>query len=246
MKITFRNVVVSLALAGGVFALAGWSARIGRKVWSPRVFAWRNPFKPQPIVEEQADCPVDLVRPRFYSFMSVGSSIGSVLNIDLKNISNKPIHSFMISYSSSEPLDRGASGYQLERLLKPEQFYTIGTSSRGTERVTFSIDFIQFADGDVWFANPPSDTVKPDGVQAGAQAAAQYLCEVLQRSGADAVMKVLPRINVKMGKWRFSEEGDFGNSGFNYGIKKVAVSVEHAFQKGGLSGVEKFLESQKF
>ena len=244
MKLTPRFAIVFLTFTAGVLVVAGWSAHIGRKVWSPRVFAWRNPFKPQPIIEEQVNCPVRLVRPRFYSFMSIGSTIGSVLKIDVKNVSDKPIHSFTISYHSPEPTDTGGGGWHLETLLQPEQFHTIGTSSNGDDKVIFSVDFVQFADGDTWFANPPSETVKPEGVQAGAQAAIEYLREVLELNGATAVMSILPRIRPKMGLWKFSVEGDFGHFGFDYGITNAVVSVKYAYQKEGLSGVEKFLTRQ--
>jgi len=244
MKLTPRFAIVFLTFTAGVLVVAGWSAHIGRKVWSPRVFAWRNPFKPQPIIEEQANCPVQFVHPRFYSFMSIGSSIGSVLKADVKNVSGKPIHSFTISFHSLEPSDTGSIGVQPETLLQTKEFQTIGTSSNGNDTVTFSVDFVQFADGDTWFANPPSETVKPEGVQAGAQAAIEYLREVLELDGATAVMSVLPRIRPKMGLWKFSVEGDFGHFGFDYGITNAVVSVEYAYQKEGLSGVEKFLTRQ--
>jgi len=244
MKLTPRFAIVFLTFTAGVLAVAGWSAHIGRKVWSPRVYAWRNPFNPQPIIEEQTNCPVRLVRPRFYSFMSIGSSIGSVLKLDVKNLSDKPIHSFTVSYHSPEPTDTGSIGVQPETLLQPEHSSNISTSSNGDDRVTFSVDFVQFADGDTWFANPPTATVKPEGVQAGAQAAIEYLREVLELNGATAVMSVLPRIRPKMGLWRFSAEGDFGCFGFDYGITNAVVSVEYAYQKNGLSGVEEFLTRQ--
>ncbi|MGI8669407.1 MAG: hypothetical protein ACR2J3_06085 [Aridibacter sp.] len=244
MKFTPRFTIISLAVGGSILALANWSSRIGRKVWSPKVFAWRNPFKPQPIFEKQPNCPVRFVRPRFYSFMSIGSSIGSVLNIDLVNISNKPIHSFMVSYHSSEPADTGASGCELESLLQPKQFYTIGNSSDGDDRVTFSIDFVQFADGDVWFASPPRATVKPEGVKLGFRAALDYLRELLELEGASAVLDVLPRIRSKMSLWKFPMEEDLSSFGFHYGITKAVVSVQYAYKKGGLSEIGKFLMKQ--
>jgi len=244
MKLSPHRVILFLTATAGVLALVGWSAHLGRKVWSPQVFAWRNPFEPQPIIEEQANCPVQFVRPRFYSFMSIGSSIGSVLKADVKNVSDKPIQSFTISFYSLEPSDTGSIGVQPETLLQPEQSQTIGTSSNGNDTVTLSVDFVQFADGDTWFANPPSETVKPEGVQAGAQAAIEYLREVLELDGTTAVMSVLPRIRPKMGLWKFSAEGDFGHFGFDYGVTNALVRVEYAYQKEGLSGVEKFLMRQ--
>ncbi len=244
MKLTPRFAIAFLTFTAGVLALASWSAHLGRKVWSPRVFAWRNPFKPQPIIEEQTNCPVRLVRPRFYSFMSIGSSIGSVLKVDVKNVSDKPIHSFTISYHSPEPTDTGSGGWHPETLLQPKQSHTIGTSSNSDDKVTFSVDFVQFADGDVWFANPPRATVKPEGVQAGAQAATEYLRKVLELDGAAAVMDVLPRIRTKIGLWKFSTNEDFGYFSFDYGITNAVVRVEYAYQKNGLSGVERFLTRQ--
>ena len=241
MKLTPRSIAVLLAVTSSGIALAVWSARLGRKVWSPQVFAWRNPFKLQPIIKEQANCPVRLVSPRFYSFMSIGSSIGSVLELDVENVSDKPIHSFFVSYDSLDPLDTGGMGIQTETCLQPKQSHTIGNSSRGNDRVTFSVDFVQFADGDVWFATPPKASVKPEGVKTGEQAANKYLREVLESDGAAEVISVLPRIRSKMGLWRFSEEGDFGIFGFHDGINKAVVSVQYAYQQNGLRGVEDFL-----
>ncbi len=244
MKITPRFAITFLTFTVGILAVAGWSAHIGRKVWSPRVFAWRNPFKPQPIIEAQANCPVRLVRPRFYSFMSIGSAIGSVLEIDVINVSNKPVHSFTISYRSLEPTDTGSGGWHPEILLQPEQFHTISTNSNGNDTVTFSVDFVQFADGDVWYANPPRATVKPEGVQAGAQAAMEYLREVLKSDGAAAVMGVLPRIRVEVESPEFSMNDVFGYSGFYCGVTNIVVRVEYIYRESGLSGVEEFLTQQ--
>src|ERR1051325_1297336 len=159
MKITPRLTIVAVTFSAGVFAAAGWSAHIGRKVWSPRVFAWRNFLKPQPIIEEQPNSPLRIADTRFYSFMSVGSSIGSVLKVDFKNVSGKPIHSFSVSYYSPDPLDTGSFGCQPQTFLQPEHLETTGISSRGKERVKLTVDFVQFADGDVWYADPPQATV---------------------------------------------------------------------------------------
>lgn len=244
MKLRLRIAVALLTFTAGILAVAGWSAHIGRNVWSPRVFAWRNPFKPQPIIEGQVNCPVRLVHSRFYSFMSVDSSIGSVLRFDAKNVSNKPIHSFTISYHSLEPTDTGSIGVHPEILLQPEQSETIGVSSNGNDRVTFSVDFVQFVDGDVWYANPPKATVKPEGVQAGAQAATEYLREVLESDGAAAVIDGLPDIRVKVESPEFSTNEVFGYFGFYCGVTNTVVRVEHAYQRDGLSGVERFLTRQ--
>jgi hypothetical protein len=237
MKITTRLAFLALTFV----AAAGYSSHLGRKVWSPQVFAWRNPLKLQPIIEEQSDCPLMVVNTRFYSFMSIGSSIGSVLKIDVKNISSKPIHSFSVSYYSPDPLDTSGAGIQPEKLLQPGQVQSIGDSSRGKERVEFSVDFVQFADGDVWYSDPPSAAVKPEGVKAGAEASTEHLRRILESKGAEAVMNLLPRIRADVDYPDFSTREAFGDSGFYCGITNTEVRVQYAYQEGGLSEVEDLL-----
>ncbi len=237
MKVTPRFTIALLTFIAGFIVAAGWSAHLGRKVWSPRVFAWRNFFRPQPIIEEQPNCPLRLVHPRFYSFMSIGSSIGSVLKVDVLNVSRKPVHSFTISYHSLEPSDTGSGGWQPETFLQPGQSHTIGNSSNGKHQVTFTVDFVQFADEEVWYADPPRATVKPEGVRAGAQSATEYLLKILESDGAAAVMDTLPRIRVGMESPDFSTNEMFGHFGFYCGVTNMVVQVERAYREGGLSEV---------
>lgn len=243
MKITPRLTITLLTFIAGVVAVS-YSSHLGRKVWSPHVFAWRNLLKPQPIIKEQPSSPLHIVDTRFYSFMTVGSLIGSVLKLDFKNISSKPIHSFSVSYYSPDPLDTGGFGCQPETLLQPEQLETTGVSSRGRDRVNFSIDFVQFADGDVWYSDPPSATVKPEGVRAGAQAATKHLLRILESNGVAAVMERLPRIRAEVAYPDFSTREVFGDSGFYYGITNTEVRVQHTYQEGGLPQVEDLLRQQ--
>lgn len=241
MKTISRSTIALLTFSLGLLAVAGWSAQIGRRVWSPRVFAWRNFFKPQPEIEEQANCPLHLVYPRFYSFTTIGYAIGNVLTLEAKNVSRKPIHSFTVSYYSPEPTDTGSGGWQPEKILQPGQSETIKLSSQGNDRVFISVDFVQFADGDVWYADPPKNTVKPEGVEAGAKAARQYLKEILDSNGAAAVMAALPLIRLHVDSPEFSSNGVYGFFGYYCGVTRTVVSVERAYQEDGLPGVEKFL-----
>ena len=246
MKITPRLTIAVLTFIAGVFAAAGWSAHIGRKVWSPRVFAWRNFFKPQPIIEDQPSSPLRIVDTRFYSFMSIGSSIGSVLKLDFKNVSSKPIHSFNVSYNSPDPLDTGGFGCQPQTLLQPEHLETTGVSSRGRDRVKLSVDFVQFADGDVWYSDPPKAAVKHEGVRAGAQAATEHLRRILESEGAAAVMDALPRIRADVDSPDFSTREVFGHFGFYCGVTNTEVRVQYAYREGGLSQVEDLLRPQDY
>ena len=79
---------------------------------------------------------------------------------------------------------------------------------------TLTIDFVQFADGTTWFSNSPYSNVKPDGLRAGAKAAADYLLVVMNREGVEGVMDHLPRIHADVrepgGPWLNPEFGLFG------------------------------------
>jgi hypothetical protein len=246
MKITPRLTIAALTFIAGVLAVVGWSNHVGRKVWSPRVFAWRNFFKPRPIIEDQPGSPLHIADTRFYSFMSIGSSVGSVLKLDFKNVSSKPIHSFSVSYYSPDPLDTGSFGCQPETFLRPNHLETTSVSSRGRERVKFSVDFVQFADGDVWYSEPPTATVTPEGVRAGAQAATRHLLKILESDGAAAVMSALPRIRADVDSPDFSTREVFGHFGFYCGVTNTEVRVRHAYQAGGLSQVEDLLRQQDY
>jgi hypothetical protein len=243
MKLTPRFAIAFLTFTTAALA-AGGSARIGRKVWSPEVFAWRNFFKTQPLIEEQAGCPVRLVHARFYSFMAIGSAIGTVLRIDVKNVSYKPIYSFTISHRSPEPTDTGSGGWHPEKLLQSGQSETIGLSSNGDDRVTFTVDFVQFADGTVWYSDPPGDTVRQEGVRAGTQAAQQYLLGILNAEGAYAVMAALPFIHMQVDAPEFATNKVYGHFGFYNGVNNTALRVENAYRESGLSSVEKLLRQQ--
>lgn len=241
MKITPPLTIALLTFTAGIIAAAGWSASVGRKVWSPRVFAWRNFFKPQPVIEEQPGSPLRIVDTRFYSFMAIGSSVGSVLKLDFKNVGGRPIHSFHVSYYSPDPLDTGGFGCQPQTLLRPGHVETTGISSRGTERIMFAVDFVQFADGDVWYSDPPKASVKPEGVRAGARAAAEHLLGILESDGAAAVMDALPRIRADVDSPEFTMREVFGLFGFYCGVTNTEVRVQHAYREGGLSRVEDLL-----
>jgi hypothetical protein len=245
MKIRPGLTIAVLTFTVGILATAGWSASVGRKVWAPRVFGWRNFLKPHPIIEEQPGSPLRIVDTRFYSFMSIGSSVGSVLNLDFKNVSSRPIHSFSVSYYSPDPLDTGSFGCQPQTFLQPEHLETTSVSSRGRDRVTFSVDFVQFADGDVWYSDPLKATVKPEGVRAGAEAATKHLLRILKSDGAAAVMDALPRIRADVPSPDFSTREVFGDFGFYCGVTNVEVRVQHAYLEGGLLQVEDLLRRQR-
>jgi hypothetical protein len=106
------------------------------------------------------------------------------------------------------------------------------------------IDFVQFSDGTTWFSNYPEATVKPEGLEAGAKAASEYLLKLLNREGAAAVMRQLSRIHADVPSDLFTRgEDKFGTFGFYCGVTNMAVRVRHAHEKAGLQRVEAVIRS---
>ncbi|HVG30689.1 MAG TPA: hypothetical protein VM864_13355 [Pyrinomonadaceae bacterium] len=245
MKVSRRLALTVLIIAAGFSTALAWSAHVGRKVWSPRVFGWRNPLMPEPAVAGQPGCPLRIEGMRFYSFKSLLSSVGSVMKFDVKNVSGKAVHSFSLSHHSPDPLDAGSVGVQPERPLRPGEAQDTSLSARGRDRITLAIDFVQFADGSTWYADPPRETVKPEGVRAGAEASLAFLRRILDAKGAAAVMDELPRIHADVMEPDFSTTGAYGIFGFYSGVTNTVVRVEQAHRERGLSGAETLLRRDR-
>jgi len=244
MKYRILPLVALMLLIAGVLIAAKASNSLGKEVWSPHVFAWRNPLRHSPQIDLQPDSPLLITRPRYYSFMSIGSGVGGVLRFKVTNRSSKVIHSYDCRYDSPVPVGNGSYGSQPEEGLLPGQSRDDSISAHEYAPLTLTIDFVQFADGTTWFSNSSQSTVKPDGLRAGAKAAAKYLLAVMSRDGTQTVMDSLPRIHADVRE----PDGqainrDFGIFGFYCGVTNIAVRVEHEYKNGGAQQVETLLRS---
>ena len=240
----YRLLLVALVVfTAGVLIAAKGSNSLGRQVWSPGVFAWRNPLRPPPKIDLQPDSPLIISNPRYYSFMSIGSGVGGVLRFKVTNRSNNPIHSYDCRYYSPVPVGNGSYGSQPEQFL-PGQSRDDSISAREYAPLTLTIDFVQFADGTTWFSDSPQSTVKPDGLRAGAKAAAKYLLAVMSRAGTQTVMDSLPRIHADVREPDGQANNpEFGIFGFYCGVTNIGVRLEHEYKDRGGKGVETFLRS---
>lgn len=244
MKYTRHLSTGLLTLALGAVAAAAWSKRLGRQVWSPRVFAWRNVLRRPPRIELRPDSPLLIANPRYYAFAAPGSAVGGVLRYEVTNRSAGSVHSYACRHYSPDPHGSGAYGSHPPEGLAPGQTRKDGIAALDYHELTLTIDFVQFADGATWFSGEPGATVKPPGVRAGARAAAEHLLRVLERDGAEAVVAALPRIHADVrGPFGLAADKDFGSFGFYGGVTNVAVRVGHAYLKGGAEAVEPTLRS---
>jgi hypothetical protein len=244
MKYRVLLLVALVVFTAGVLIAAKASNSLAKQIWSPRVFAWRNPLRPSPKIDQRPDSPLIISDPRYYSFMSIGSGIGGVLRFEITNRSDKVIHSYDCRYYSPVPVGNGSYGNQPDEGLLPGQSRDDSISAHEYAPLTLTIDFVQFADGSTWFSKSPQSTVKPDGLKAGAKAAAKYLLTVMSRDGTQAVIDELPRIHADVREPNGQATNpDFGIFGFYCGVTNIAVRVEHEYKGGGAQGVETFLRS---
>jgi hypothetical protein len=241
-----RPLIALLTLIIGILSAGIWSAHLGKRVWAPRVFAWRNPLRQPPQIALQPDSPLLISNPRYYSFMSIGSGVGGVLRFEVTNKSNKVVHSYQCRFYSPVSVGNGAYGAQPDGGLLPGQSRDDSISAHEYAPLTLTIDFVQFADGTTWFSGSPRSTVQPDGLRAGAKAAANYLLTVMSRDGSKSVMDALPRIHADVRDPRGAATNpEFGIFSFYCGVTNTTVRVEHEFKNGGAQRVETFLRSYK-
>src|SRR5258708_9936857 len=159
MKNTRRMVITLMGfIIIAVLSAARWSAHVGKSIWSPRVFAWRNPLRRPAKIDLQLESPLLISNPRYYSFMSIGSGVGGYLRFDITNRSNKPVHSYSYRYYS--PVRIGNGSLLAEGLL-PGYSRDDSISADEYAPLTLTIDFVQFEDGTTWFAKSPQSTASP-------------------------------------------------------------------------------------
>lgn len=245
MKYSRRLFIGLLTFTLGALAAAAWSKHLGRRVWSPRVFAWRNILRRPPLIEHQPGSPLLITNPRYFAFASLGSAVGGVLRYTVANRSVKPVHSYACRYYSAAPHGSGAYGSQPAGGLPQGQSREDSIAAHDYHELTLTIDFVQFADGAMWFSGDPKATVKTEGVRAGAKAAVAHLLRLLERGGPDAVLAALPRIHADVeGPFGHAADDEYGVFGFYSGVTSAAVRVGHAYAEGGAGAVESALRAE--
>lgn len=204
------------------------------------MLTWRNYFRPPPIIGQQPDAPLAIRNPKTHSYWSWNLGFMTILDYEVVNVSQKAIHSFSESQHTGEPWGPEGTLSQPESALKPGEFLHTRTSVSGKSRVTLMVDFVQFTDGTTWYSGSGQETVHPDGVRAGARAAAEHLIKILGPAGSEAVMKALPRIHADV-RDPYATGHNWG-LGYFCGVTNVSVKVQHANREGGLLAIEAALQ----
>jgi hypothetical protein len=192
---------------------------------SRRVFTWRNPFRSAPRVAAQPDCPLQVLRPRLCSYARLGSRIETMLRFDLRNISDKSIHSYFWRHASPVLEANGGFGCQPQGGMSPDacQHETAYLAWRGP--LTITIDFVQLSDGTVWLTSDPQSVITRAGLDAGTRAAGDYLLRVWRQDGKDGLAAALGRIHfdVQDTEWTSEKQTRLGVFGFHAGVTLASV-----------------------
>jgi hypothetical protein len=201
------------------------------------IFRWRNYLRARPLISQRPDSPMRILNTKSYAYASLGSSIGTELVFDVENSGEKPIHSFATSHWSPISYDVGSSGTQPAPPLAAGQKISQVISTSGKTRLTLTTQFVQYLDGSVCYSHASDSPVKPRGVQAGLQAAADHLLGVFEREGAASVMETLPKIHVYVGHPMSPPDLEFGIFGFYSGVTRASVFVEHVYRHHGVDAI---------
>lgn len=188
-----------------------------------RVFTWRNFLRRAPRIDVEPTCPLQINDPRYYSFASLGSRVGTLLRFSVVKTSSETVHSYTWRHSSPVLFENGAYGVHPEHGLASGRSQPEACHLGQRCPLTLTTDFVQFADGSTWFSTSDGGVVQPVGVEAGARAAATYLLEVLEREGSDAVLRTLPRIHADV-------PDPLPTAGTAYGIRLLCGRDEHSGQ----------------
>jgi hypothetical protein len=128
-----------------------------------RVFTWPALFRPLPVTDQQPDTPVSIVNTRFRSYAAIGTAVGTTLDFDVRNVSDKPIHSFHLSYSSQIQADTGSGTWQPLSPLQPGESAPVSLGIQGKERIVIRVTRVRFADGAIWLCDEEKTSGRYDG-----------------------------------------------------------------------------------
>jgi hypothetical protein len=190
-----------------------------------RTLTWRDPFRSTPRIAERADCPLLVLKPRFYCYASLGSRIKTLLRFELRNIGDKTIHSYAWRHASPVMKANGGFGCWPEGGLAPGACHRESAYMAWRGPLTITIDLVQFSDGAVWLSSDPQSHISRAALDAGSQAAGDHLLRVWRERGMQGLAAALPRIHMDV------QDPRVGNLGFYAGVTRgyvVAAGVSGA------------------
>lgn len=195
--------------------------------------------------QTQTDTPLLISSPRILSWDGQDGEFA----FELINVSGKPIRAYAIKQEVK------AGGAQLSSLsfsnldltnsppLQPTQsvtnFDTCPAVSKKEQRITLSVDYVEFSDGTKWGVDSAKSADRSAGQRAVASLISKRLLKILNDGNLNDVMSAIEagaaNIEPPAG---VSEEW---KEGFRSGSNSIAARLKNAQKRGGLSQVEQKL-----
>ena len=171
------------------------------------------------------------------------------VQIIVANMGTKSISAYAIRYDTSE--DGSKSGglelsnkTSLNFVLQPGQSEIInvgeGTYQSEIKVIRLSVDFIEFIDGTRWGQDTYNSGERLNGFRAGAIAATGYLLKVLQKTGAEAVMKIAEGETINI--LPPSDHSQEWLEGFRQGIGTIKAQLKQSYTSRSLIEIESILQ----
>ena len=169
------------------------------------------------------------------------------INFQVENIGSKPIRAFSIRYDdAASKTERSGlvNDHVVEcpYLRRPGQWQDIAFSlvgkSEPSERITLSVDFVEFEDGGAWGADTFKSSDRIAGRRAGFEAERTRLIKIMAQSGIDAVVKAAESGVAEPPQGHSSEWEQV----FREGARVVAARVRHEFTERGAAAIEPLLK----
>jgi len=196
-------------------------------------------------VKTQTDAPLLISSPRILSWDGQNGEFA----FELINMSSKPIRAYAIKQEIE------AGGTQLSSVLfsnldltnhpplQPNQsstvFDTCQAMSEKEQRITLSVDYVEFSDGTKWGVDSAKSADRSAGQRAAASLISKRLLKILNEGNLNDVLNAIeagtPSIEPPAGR---SEEW---KEGFRLGSNSIAAYLKDAKKRGDLKQAEQKL-----
>lgn len=212
---------------------AGRGARVRPAVAAPQAFTVQ--------VEAQPQSPLQIASTSILSFDPFSPKI----ELTVTNTGGKGIRAFTVSrevVAGAGGAIRAATLTNLttqRRVLQPGQSKTdvVGEpySQQPISKITFSVDFVEFVNGETWGKDENNSADRLAGQRAGGRAAYEHFRSLLAQKGAAPLLEAITAEgNVLTPPQQNSPEWQ---DGFKDGAGLVRIRLNRARQEGGLGRV---------
>jgi hypothetical protein len=199
------------------------------------------------LAQSQPDSPLQI------SAVTNHSPDSKKLNITFVvwNITDKAIRAYATKHEPVcfEGKDQGmgillSNHVSADRLFLPGQSRSEEIAGRSSstpfQKVTLSIDFVEFTDGSRWGPDVAKFSEQLDGMRAGMKAAKTELLKLLSEKGPEAIVELLESDMHLLAPER--KHSGLWVTGFRLGVKGMSARLLQAYKDKGIAEIEKGLK----